>query len=116
MKKASEIHPWLQRMAGIARMERGTLCRMTGRPHYNHQTWQDGRNVSRYVPREDVASLQEAIAGYRRFMQLAQEYADAVIRRTRQERAKAAATRQHAKRKIESRTQTRPLENPRKDV
>ena len=53
-------------------------------------------------------------------MQLAQAYADHVIRRTRKERAKAAAARQHAKRKIESRThtdtQTRPLENPRKDV
>jgi hypothetical protein len=98
MKKTSEIHPWLQRLAGIARMERGKLCRMTGRPHYNHQTWQDGRNVSRYVPREDVAALQEAIDGYRRFMQLAQAYADEVIRRTREERLKAAATRKRSKR------------------
>jgi hypothetical protein len=43
---------------------------MAGRPHYNHQTWQNGRNVVRYVPAE------------------AEEYADEIIRRTRQEHAK----------------------------
>lgn len=75
-------------MARIERMERGTICRMTGRAHYNHQTWIDGRNVVRYVPRDQVRALQKAIDGYALFQRLARQYADAVIRRTR---AQAAA-------------------------
>ncbi len=78
-------------------MERGTLCQMTGRPHWNHQTWQDGRNVSRYVRAEDVPALREALHGYRRFMQLARQYANQVIRRTRHQRAQVAAARKRAK-------------------
>ena len=76
----------LQELASIPRMERGTLCRMREGPHgpyFNHQTWENGRNVVRYVPREQVAALQEAIANYRRFLRLAQAYADAIIRQTR---------------------------------
>ena len=74
-------------MAAIERMERGKVCPMAGRPHYNHQTWQDGRNVVRYVSAEEVASLQKAIDGYNLFRRLAEEYADEVILRTREERA-----------------------------
>ncbi len=93
MKKASDLHPWLLEMARIERMERGALCRLAGRPDYNHQTWQDGRNVSRYVRRDDAADLKEALAGYRRFMKLAERYADLIIRRTRRELARQAAAR-----------------------
>ena len=53
----------LKEMARIDRMERGTLCRMReGRdgPYFNHQTWENGRNVVRYVPREQVAALLDA--------------------------------------------------------
>ena len=75
----------LKRMGSIQRMERGKLCRMSGRPNYNHQTWQNGRNVVRYVKSEHVAPLTEAIEGYRQYMELVQEYADLVIERTRQE-------------------------------
>jgi hypothetical protein len=74
-------------MARIERMERGKICRMAGRRHYNHQSWQDGRNVVRYVPASEVASLQGAIDGHRLFMKLAEEYAAEIIRRTRAERA-----------------------------
>ena len=88
MKQTRKIQRLLERMAAIERMERGKVCPMAGRPHYNHQTWQDGRNVVRYVPAEEVASLQQAIDGYNRFRQLAEEYADEIIRRTREEHAK----------------------------
>lgn len=66
-------------------MERGKICKMKGRPHYNHQTWQDGKNVVRYVPTEHLDELQEAIDGYRLFMELAEEYAQKVILQTREE-------------------------------
>ena len=78
----------LERMAAIERMERGKLCQMTGRPQYNHQTWHNGRNEVRYVPADEVEALKEAIEGYRRFIELAEQYADEVIRLTRRERAK----------------------------
>ena len=116
MKKASPIHSLLKRMARIARMERGTLCRMAGRPHYNHQTWQDGRNVSRYVPLEDLPAVQDAIEGYRQYMKLAEEYANIVIRRTRAERVKTVATRPHSTPKRPPPSPTRARRNPGKDV
>jgi len=78
----------LREIRGIRKMERGTLCRMRRGLHrdfYNHQTWTKGRNVVRYVPRERVADLREAIAGYRRFLKLTQAYADLIIDQTRSE-------------------------------
>lgn len=73
-------------IAGIRRMERGTLCRMRegpSGPYYNHQTWKKGRNVVRYVPRDCVPDLQTALDGYRRFLRLVDAYADCIIRKTR---------------------------------
>ena len=100
MKKSTKkSHPLLERMGRIERMERGKICRMTGRPHYNHQTWQDGRNVVRYVPVDEVAFLQEAIDGYRLFMELAQEYADEIIERTSRERRREPPAKKSPKRK-----------------
>jgi hypothetical protein len=78
----------LERMVEIERMERGKLCRMTGRPHYNHQTWRNGRNEVRYVPASEAAALQQAIESYQLFIKLTEQYADEVIRLTRREREK----------------------------
>ena len=50
-------------------MERGTLnvLRQGPRgPYYNHQCYEEGRNVSRYVPAERVDEIREAIQGYHR--------------------------------------------------
>ena len=82
----------LDKIRRIDRMERGKICQMSGREHYNHQHWQNGRNVVRYVPANQVPSLQEAIDGYRLFMDLVGQYADEVIARTRGE-LKARPTR-----------------------
>ena len=90
MKSTTSLRRILERMARIERMERGKVCKMAGREHYNHQTWRNGRNVVRYVKADQAASLREAIAGYRRFAQLAEAYADEVIRRTRAQAASAA--------------------------
>ena len=80
-------------MADIEEMERGKVCPMKGRDHFNHQTWQAGRNVVRYVHRDDVPELQRAIDGYNRFMELSQGYADEIIRLSRREREKNAKKR-----------------------
>jgi hypothetical protein len=83
MKHTKKMQRLLERMAAIERMERGKLCQMTGRPHYNHQAWRNGRNEVRYVPREEVEDLKKDLAGYRLFVKLAGQYADEVIRATR---------------------------------
>ena len=85
MKLTNKMKRLLEQMAQIAHMERGKLCRMGERPHYNHQTWQEGRNVVRYITINQADYVQQAIDGYHQFMQLAEQYADEVIKQTRQE-------------------------------
>jgi len=85
MKRQPEVI--LKQIARIQQMERGKLCRMRKAPagnYYNHQTWEQGRNVVRYIPRDQVQNLRKAIVGYQQFLKLTQAYADEVIRRTRQ--------------------------------
>ena len=93
MKTTQKARRLLARMAQITEMERGKVCRLKGRPHFNHQTWQAGRNVVRYVRRDDVPQLERAIAGYNRFLDLTQKYADEIIRLSRRERERKAKTR-----------------------
>lgn len=98
MKPSKPIDPLLIQMSRIPRMERGRLCQMNGRPDFNHQTWQDGRNVVRYVPRDQADAVQRAMEGYRRYLKLAEQYADKIIRRTRQEQLKSASGKQKKRR------------------
>jgi hypothetical protein len=88
MKTTKKMQRLLERMAGIERMERGKLCQMGERQHYNHQTWREGRNEVRYVPKDEVAQLKKDIAGYQLFSKLAEQYADEVIHATRREKQK----------------------------
>lgn len=70
-------------------MDRGSVCviRQGPRgPYYNHQCHEQGRNVSRYVPSEQVGALQEAIEGYHRFEQLMEQYVQLMVGKTRAER------------------------------
>jgi hypothetical protein len=83
VKAKPEPKAILKQIADIPRMERGKLCRMGSGGHYNHQTWETGRNIVRYVPRERVGELQNAIAGYQQYVKLTKAYADEIIRRTR---------------------------------
>ena len=92
MKHTKKMKRLLERMADIGRMERGKLCQMGDRPHYNHQTWRDGRNEVRYVPKNEVAELKKDIAGHQLFIKLAEQYADEVIRQSRREREKKKRT------------------------
>lgn len=84
MKTPEQI---LRDIAKIQTMERGTLCPMKGGAYFNHQTWQQGRNHVRYVPQADVPAVRKAIAGYRRFLLLTQQYADIIIQRSRTARS-----------------------------
>jgi hypothetical protein len=79
----------LQDIAQIQRLDRGTLNVIRQGPqgpYYNHQSYEEGRNVSRYVPGQQVADLKEAIEGYRRFQRLVEQYVEIMVEKTRAER------------------------------
>jgi len=75
----------LDQMAKIHRMERGTICPMQGGRFFNHQSWEKGRNVVRYVPAADVPALRKSIQGYKQFLALANKYVDFIVQLTRAE-------------------------------
>lgn len=69
-------------------MERGKLSVMregSSGPFYKLQAREGGKNVTRYVPRNQAPAVQEAIEGYQRFESLTQQYAQQIIDKTRQE-------------------------------
>ena len=79
----------LQDIAQIQRLDRGTISVIRQGPegaYYNHQCYENGRNVSRYVSGEQVADLKDAIAGYHRFQQLVAQYVELMVEKTRAER------------------------------
>src|SRR5438270_4617826 len=79
----------LQQIAQIQRMDQGSVSviRQGPRgPYYNHQSYENGKNLSRYVPAEQVSELKEAIAGYRRFQELVKQYVQLRVEKTRSER------------------------------
>ncbi len=80
----------LQQMAQIQHMERGKLCIIRqgpDGPYYNHQIWEDGKNTTRYVPRQQVEAMAEAIAGFQSFARLSEQYVELMVEKTRAERA-----------------------------
>jgi hypothetical protein len=84
----STLQSLLQEAAQIPHLERGKLSIIRqgpDGPYYNHQCRQDGKNVSRYIPREQVAAVQEAIDGYQKFNNLIDQYVDQIVKKTRQE-------------------------------
>ena len=84
----------LAAIANIPLMERGKLSAYTFKdrarpnaPYYKLQRWEDGRNVTRYIPAEQVPLLEQALAGHAQFQALVEQYAQAVIARTREQLA-----------------------------
>jgi glycerol-3-phosphate O-acyltransferase len=93
-------HSILEEVAQIQRMERGKLTVMRegpSGPFYKLQAREEGKNVTRYVPRAQAAAVQEAIEGYQRFEALTQEYAQQIIAKTRQEIAAGAKKKKPAR-------------------
>jgi hypothetical protein len=89
MNTKSSPQSVLNDIAQIQHMERGTLSVIRqgpDGPYYNHQCDEEGRNVSRYVPSSQVSQVKEAIESYHRFQELAQQYAQLVVEKTRAER------------------------------
>lgn len=83
----------LQEIAQIQHLDRGTVSVLRQGPqgpYYNHQCYENGRNVSRYVPPEQVPELKAAIHGYHRVQELMAQYVQLLVEQTRAEREAGA--------------------------
>ena len=99
-----------QQIAQIKRMERGKLTLMSKGPqgpHYKLQAWENGKNVSRYVSRDQANAVNEALDGYRKFQDVTQQYAQNVIEQTRAELAAASKKKTYNLRRKSSWLKTR---------
>lgn len=86
MKDTSHPRSFLEQAAQIQRMERGKLSVMRqgpNGPYFKLQTWQKGRNVSRYIPASQAPAYQEAVQGYQDYQRLVEQHAQQVMERTR---------------------------------
>lgn len=83
----------LEQIAQIQRMEPGKLCVIRqgpDGPYYSLQCHEHGKNVTRYVPREQKEAVAEHTANYRKFSALVDAYAEQIIDQTRRERLEGA--------------------------
>ncbi len=86
MNASNTLPNLLQQIAQIQSMERGKLSvikESASGPFYKLQARENGKNVTRYVPREQVPAVQQAIEGYKQFHTLTEQYADEVINQPR---------------------------------
>lgn len=92
----------LAQIAQIPLMERGKLSsyRFKDRssqnePYYKLQSWENGKNATRYIRPEQVPLLEEALAGHAQFQKLVDQYARLVITETRQQLAALGVKKKH---------------------
>jgi hypothetical protein len=79
----------LQEIGQIQHLDRGTVSVLRQGPqgpYYNHQCYENGRNVSRYVPHEQVPDLKAAIEDFHRVQELMAQYVQLLVEKTRAER------------------------------
>lgn len=88
MNQSSKAH-LLEQIAAIPAMERGKLSPHSSGRHQKLQCWQEGRNHTRHVAADELPAVESALAGYARYRQLTEQYADLVIQETRQNIAAA---------------------------
>lgn len=82
-------HQILEQIAAIDRMERGKLSIIRQGPkgpYHNLQRREGGRNVTEYVPADQVSQLQAHIESHQRFEALVDEYERLITEQTRAER------------------------------
>jgi hypothetical protein len=78
----------LEQILQIRRMEHGSLSVIghgPNGPYHNLNSWEKGANHCRYVPRDKVPEVQQAIEGYEQYQQLTQQYGQQVVEQTRAE-------------------------------
>lgn len=90
MPATSTPEALLQQIAQIQHMEKGSLSPLRDRPSANFQRWEAGRNVSEYIPAEQVPLVQQHLAAYTQFTALIDQYVRQVSARSRAERLAGA--------------------------
>jgi hypothetical protein len=63
------------KLSSLRETSAGTACKL--------QAWENGKNVSRYIPPDQVPAVREAIDGFERFQALTEQYARFKIEETR---------------------------------
>src|SRR5215203_961119 len=91
----------LQQMEQIQTMERGSLQEerrpskqdpdLPNGPYFKHQVWEDGKNQTRRVPREEAGLLAQGIQGRKQFERLAEQFVSATVAMTRAEQLRPDA-------------------------
>jgi hypothetical protein len=90
-----------QQIATIQRMERGTLSILRQGAHgpcCNFQRWANGRNLSQYVPADQVPAVQENLEAHARFQDLIDQYVEVLSERSRVERLAGVKKKQQPRR------------------
>lgn len=90
MSSISTPQSVLQQIAEIQKIEKGSVSIIREGPkgpYFNHQCYEKGKNVSRYVPGDQVQALKEGLEGYQRFQTLVEEYVHLMVERSRSDRA-----------------------------
>ncbi|MFN0126362.1 MAG: DUF6788 family protein [Verrucomicrobiales bacterium] len=109
MTKNPHLKNLMEEISSIQRMERGHLSIIRqgpGGPYYNLQRRVDGRNLTEYVPRDQVPILGEHIAAHERFKELVTQYEDILTEQSRTLRKQGQT--EEAKKKRVERTSTSP--------
>lgn len=76
----------LEQVLQIQSMEHGSLSILgqgPNGPYYNLNSWENGKNQCRYLPRDKVPKVKQAIEGYHKYQQLTEQYAQQIIEQTR---------------------------------
>lgn len=88
--KHKPMPPRIKQIAAVTRMEPGKLSVIRtgpdGRPYHNLQHRENGRNVSEYIPRDQVAAVEQNIAAYQHFRTLVDEHVAEIAEISRNER------------------------------
>jgi hypothetical protein len=88
--KTHQLPERIKQIAAITSMERGHLSVIRtgpdGQPYYNLQHRENGRNVTEYIPRNQLPVVEENIAAYERFKVLVDEHVAEISEKSRQQR------------------------------
>ena len=78
----------IEQILQIQHMEHGCLSAIgqgPNGPYFNLNSWENDKNCCRYVPKDKVPAVQQAIAAYHQYQQLTREYARQIVDKTRAE-------------------------------
>jgi hypothetical protein len=101
MTSKSSPQSLIAQAARIPHLERGKLSIIRqgpDGPYYNHQFPENGKYATRYVPRDQVPAVQQAIDGYKEFDRLTERYIDEMVQQTRAEIAAGAKKKKNRRR------------------